>query len=116
MHARIVNQAKGEERVAEDEMVGWLHQFNEPELEQIAGGGEGQGNPVCCSPWGCKELDMTWRLNNEQGHSQLTSNIVTVSGEQQRDSAICIHVPFSSKLPFHPGGHITLSRVPCAVQ
>ena len=102
--------------MAEDEMVGWLHQFNEPELEQIPGGGEGQGNPVCCSQWGCKELDMTWRLNNEQGHSQLTSNIVIVSDEQQRDSAICIHVPFSSKLPSHPGCHITLSRVPCAIQ
>ena len=23
------------------------------------GGGEGQGSLVCCSPWGCKELDMT---------------------------------------------------------
>ena len=25
---------------------------------------EGQGSLVCCSPWGCKELDMTERLNN----------------------------------------------------
>ena len=24
--------------------------------------------------------------------------------------------PFSPKLPFHPGCHITLSRVPCAIQ
>ena len=25
--------------------------------------GEGQGSLVCCSPWGCKELDVTERLN-----------------------------------------------------
>ena len=27
----------------------------------------GQGSLVCCSPWGCKELDMTQRLNNNKG-------------------------------------------------
>ena len=26
---------------------------------------EGQGNLVCYSPWGHKDLDMTWRLNNK---------------------------------------------------
>ena len=25
--------------------------------------GDGQGSLVCCSPWGCKELDMTEQLN-----------------------------------------------------
>ena len=25
--------------------------------------GDGQGGLVCCSPWGCKELDITERLN-----------------------------------------------------
>ena len=36
--------------------------------------GEGQGSLVCCSPWGCKELDITQRLNNflqEEGYKQL---------------------------------------------
>ena len=37
-----------------DEMVGWLHRFNGPELEETPGGGEGQGNLVCCSPWVAK--------------------------------------------------------------
>ena len=40
-------------------MVGWYHQLNEYEFEQTSGDSEGQGNLVCCSPWGCKELDMT---------------------------------------------------------
>ena len=31
--------------------------------EQALGFGEGQGSLVCCSPWGCKELDRTEQLN-----------------------------------------------------
>ena len=27
------------------------------------GVGDGQGGLVCCSPWGCQELNMTKRLN-----------------------------------------------------
>ena len=42
------------------------HQFNGHKLGQIAGDGEGQGGRACYSPWGCKELDTTWRLNNNK--------------------------------------------------
>ena len=45
--------------MAENEMIGWHHQLNEPKVEQPPGVGDGQGNLVCCSPWGHKELDMT---------------------------------------------------------
>ena len=45
-------------------MVGCHHQFNGHECEQALGDGEGQGSLACCSPWGCKESDMTERLNN----------------------------------------------------
>ena len=41
--------------MTEDEMVGWLHQFNGPELEQTPGDGEEQGSLACFSPWGHKE-------------------------------------------------------------
>ena len=40
-------------------MVGWHHQLNGHEFEQILGESEGQGSLACCHPWGCKELDMT---------------------------------------------------------
>ena len=40
-------------------MVGWYHRLNGHEFEQIAGGGEGQGSLVCCSPSGLKESDTT---------------------------------------------------------
>ena len=39
-------------------MVGWYHRLNGHEFEQALGNGEGQGSLVCCSPWGCKELDI----------------------------------------------------------
>ena len=43
--------------MTEDELVGWHLGLDEHELEQALGVGDGQGNPVCCSPWGPKELD-----------------------------------------------------------
>ena len=48
-------------------MVGWHHQLNGHEFEQTPGDSEGQGYLACCSPWGCKELDMTQGLNNNKG-------------------------------------------------
>ena len=35
-------------------MVGWHHQLNGHDFDQILGDGEGQGSLVCYSPWGCK--------------------------------------------------------------
>ena len=52
-----------ERRVTEDE-VGWHHWLNGCEFEQTPGDNGGQGNVVCCSSSGCKELDMTEWLNN----------------------------------------------------
>jgi len=39
-------------------MVGWHHRLDGHEFEQPLGVGGGQGSLACCSPWGCKELDM----------------------------------------------------------
>ena len=52
-----------EKRASENKMVGRHHWYNEHELGQTLGDGEGQGGLVCCSPWGCKESDMNERLN-----------------------------------------------------
>ena len=51
--------------MTEDEMVGWYYQLNGLEFEQTVGNGEGQQTQVCCSPWGCKEVDIAERLNNK---------------------------------------------------
>ena len=53
----------GGEGVTEDEMVGWHHWLDGHEFEQATGIGVGQGSLACCSPWGCKESDMTEWLN-----------------------------------------------------
>ena len=46
-------------------MVGWHHRLNGHEFEQTLGDSEGQGSMACCSSWGCKESDMTQRLNDK---------------------------------------------------
>ena len=38
-------------------MVGWHHQLDGHELEQVPEVGDGQGSLECYSPWGHKELD-----------------------------------------------------------
>ena len=50
----------------EDEMVGWHHQLNGHEFEQAPLVGDGQGSLACCSPWDCKESDMTQQEKQQQ--------------------------------------------------
>lgn len=54
--------------VAEEEMFRW---FNGLELGQTQGGGGGQGGLPCCSPWGCKQSDTTYQLNNN--HTEINT-------------------------------------------
>ena len=44
-------------------MVGWYQQLNGHGFQWTPGVGDGQGGLACYSSWGCKELDMTERLN-----------------------------------------------------
>ena len=52
-----------EKGMTEDEMVARHHRLDGHEFEQALGVGNGQGSLVNCSPWSCKELDTTERLN-----------------------------------------------------
>ena len=54
--------------MTEDEIAGWFHRLNGHESEQTLGHSEGQGSLVCCTPWGHKESDTTYRLNNNNGN------------------------------------------------
>ena len=49
--------------MTEEEMIGWHHQHNGHGFGWTLGVGDGQGGLARCSSWGCKELDMTERLN-----------------------------------------------------
>ena len=51
-------------------MVGWHHQLNGHEFEQALG--DGQGSLAFCSPWGCKKLNMTERLNNNNTSNEIS--------------------------------------------
>ena len=49
--------------MTEDEMAGWHHQLDGHEFESTPGVCDGQGGLAYCNSWGCKESDMTERLN-----------------------------------------------------
>ena len=55
-----------EKGMTEGEMIGWHHWLDGHEFEQALGVGNGQGSLAHCSPWGCKELDMTEQLNSTE--------------------------------------------------
>ena len=57
------NWRQEEKGMTEDEMAGWHHWLSGHEFEQPLGVGDGQGNLVCCSPWGHKESHTTEWLN-----------------------------------------------------
>ena len=53
-------------RRREQERLRWLDGITDSKdmnLSNPLGVGDGQGSLVCCSPWGCKGLDMTEQLN-----------------------------------------------------
>ena len=52
-----------EKGTTEDEMAGWHHRLDGYEFERTLGVGDGQGGLACCNSWGCKQSDMTERLN-----------------------------------------------------
>ena len=49
--------------MTEDEMIGWHHQLDGPEFEQVPGVGDGQGGLACCSSCGLNEWDTIEWLN-----------------------------------------------------
>ena len=71
-------------------MVGWHHRLDGHEFEQALGDGEGQGNLVCCSPWGHKESDTTEQLNR-------TDNVVNTGCYRIVDIYIALFLSIISK-------------------
>ena len=50
--------------MTEDEMVRQYHRLNRHEFEQTLGDSKGQESLACCSPWGRRELNTSYRLNS----------------------------------------------------
>ena len=57
------DRGQEEKGTTEDEIVRWHHGLDGPEFEQALRVGDGQGGLVCCDSRGCKESDLTERLN-----------------------------------------------------
>ena len=53
-----------EDKVTDDEVVGWPHWLTGHECEQIPGDSEGQGSPACYSSWGHKEVEHNLETDN----------------------------------------------------
>ena len=58
----MMGKIEGKRRIGQQRMR-WHHQLNGHGFGWTLGVGGGQGSLACCSPWGCKELDMTEWLN-----------------------------------------------------
>ena len=68
-----------EKGMTEDEIGGWHHWLNGHEFDETLGVGDGQGGLVCFSPWGCKELDTSERLNWTESYRGLVCNELLLS-------------------------------------
>ena len=90
--------------MTEDEMVGWHHQLNRHEFEQAPRDGAGLGSLMSCSPWGCKELDMTERLNNNNG-MRMDLLIVSVQFISVAQSCPTLYDPMNCSTPGLPVHH-----------
>ena len=87
-------------RSTEDEMVGWHHQLDGHEFELAPGVGDRQGSLACCSPWDCKELDMTEQLNwTEASMAHMLKNLPAM--QQDPDS-----IPGSGRSPGDGNGNL----------
>ena len=70
-------------------MVGWHDQLDGHEFKQTLGDGEGQGSLVCCSPWGCKESDMTEQLRTNKLRRSIDSfNTLSVSANYRQSTGL----------------------------
>ena len=65
-----------EKRTTEDEIAGWHHRLDGHEFEWTPGVGDGQEGLACCNSWGCKESDMTERLNRTEMMASLVVQMV----------------------------------------
>ena len=63
--------------MTEDDMVGWHHRLDGHEFAQTPGD-KGQGSLACCSPWGCKESDMTEQLNNNNKATNIGTGFILI--------------------------------------
>ena len=61
----MLGKIEGRRKRGNREQDGWMASWTQQTWVWVTrGDSEGQGSLACCSPWGCKELGTTERLNN----------------------------------------------------
>ena len=72
--------------------------LNGHEFEQAPGDDEGQGSLAGCSPWSCTELDMTERLNNNNGSTHVVRDWApSLVNSQKRSAALRATIQWGTK-------------------
>ena len=66
-------------------MVGWYHQLNGHEFEQVPVDSEVQGSLPCCSSRGCKESDTAEQLNDNNKELCISHYILNLSSGSKDD-------------------------------
>ena len=109
-----------EERMIEDEIVGWHHWLDGYEFEEAPGVGDGQGGLVCCSPWCSKEsrhnwaTELNWKSLSGLSHTlgfgwkwsrSVVSNSLRPHGHQAPPSMGFSRQEYWSGLPFPSPGN-----------
>ena len=77
------NWRQEEKGTTEDDTGGWHCWLDGHEFEQAPGVGDGKGVLACCSPWGCKKLDITEQLNWRQMKVCVVGVVEQRSGESR---------------------------------
>ena len=84
-----------EEGTTQNETIGWHHWLNGHEFEQTPGDGEGQGSLACHNPWGRKESDTTFWLQNNR--------------DREGDERVMLHQSLSTATPISTHAWLTSS-------
>ena len=74
------------------EMIGLHHQCNGHRLGLTSRNGKGQRGMACCSPWGCKGLDMPGWLNNNNSNILLVTYLKCKFSSVQSLSCVWLFV------------------------
>ena len=81
--------------MAEDEMVGWQHQLDGHEFEQVLGVGDGQGNLMCCSPRGSQRVKQDSATEQHTSINYLIPHFINCPNTSCSKTAKCNICPLS---------------------
>ena len=67
----ITSQFSSVQSLSPVQLFGWHHLLNGSVDMSLSNSGLKLGSLVCCSQWGCKDLDKSGRLNNNKVRNEI---------------------------------------------